>query len=744
MTKTPPHQPLPGSVVTIMKNREGYHGVLAVLALVPATVLVLYLWNFDLRYNLAEPGFAGWGIYGLVWCAVFLLFKPLRFVWRRLMAVPDLLFDAALALLAFLATGAIAHLCFDAMPHVQDEIGYLFQARLLSEGRLSAQSHVLPEFFNFRFLVNDGRWFSLFQPGWPLAMVPFVWLGLPQFAAPFYSALSLPLAMAAGRRVFGRDAARIGGLLMATSPFFLFMSGSMMSHPFALFAAALATYAVIRMVTDPERSWRFALVAGLAGGMLVNTRVATALAILSPLALLGVLHVLRHPAKVPLLAVVLAGFLPGAVLLLCYNHALTGDALVFPQEVYFGLTEDNPQCHTLGLGPHIGCQYEHGPDIHWRDYTPEVAAQVTRVRINSFKGDLFGLGLTMVLLIPALALGGGWAWFFMLLFASSVGVYFFYYYHGLCFGARYYYEAVFAIFLLLGVAVERAVSLLKDGGAGGGLGSRLSGAAAVSLVAALPLFLVGRSVPMVDLPQWRGFDNGFWGVDTGCRDAAQKAGLHHAVVFGPGSDKFYRSCFVFMDHHIDRQDVIYVRDLGRHNENILRHYPDRQPWRYVGGSMVPYRGRSVAPDVFLEAEAKFPAPVQQEGYNRLQHVKSRDMGKVEYLELVAKGPHARFEFTHHLADAGRFHLEISLVEGSSFGSGQLYVDDKPVCPVLDCRQDDEENQVVTRICPEELDLGPGMHRFRLDLLPTEGQGNARLGIDSLLLKAVTPAGESAE
>jgi len=49
----------------------------------------------------------------------------------------------------------------EGIPHVQDSLTYLFQAKMMSRGWLVVLAPSLPEFFDQEFLmVRDGRWFG--------------------------------------------------------------------------------------------------------------------------------------------------------------------------------------------------------------------------------------------------------------------------------------------------------------------------------------------------------------------------------------------------------------------------------------------------------------------------------------------------------------------------------------------------------------------------------------------------------
>src|SRR5262249_8824267 len=80
--------------------------------------------------------------------------------------------ELRLALALAVATGAfaavVASSLLERMPHVQDSVAYLFQAKIFASGRLWADLPPTPEFFEHEFVVmRDGRWFGKYPPGFP-------------------------------------------------------------------------------------------------------------------------------------------------------------------------------------------------------------------------------------------------------------------------------------------------------------------------------------------------------------------------------------------------------------------------------------------------------------------------------------------------------------------------------------------------------------------------------------------------
>ncbi len=226
-----------------------------------------------------------------------------------------------LTLLTFALTTYIANDVLARVPHVQDSLTYLFQAQTVARGDLWADAPILPEFFKQEFLlVQNGRWFGKYPPGYPVVLALGVLLNAPWLINPLLASLTVPLLYQLGRRLVNDRIGLLAAGLMTLSPFFLFLSGSQMAHAAELFWLSLFMvcweHAVGRKkqergetrrtrrvtqggknsltnlretlrylcVTPCSSLWPF--VAGLAAGMAFLTRQLTAVAITAPFFLL--------------------------------------------------------------------------------------------------------------------------------------------------------------------------------------------------------------------------------------------------------------------------------------------------------------------------------------------------------------------------------------------------------------------------------------------------------------------------
>lgn len=477
------------------------------------------------------------------------------------------------ASLTLAVTALIARIVLEGIPHVQDSVTYLFQAQLFALGRLSAPAPPLPEFFEQEFvLVHAGQWFGKYPPGQPLLLALGVRIGAPWLISPIAAAGAVTLTLEAGRRMYGPGTAILAALFMLTSPFFLLMSGSMMSHPAGLFWTALLVVATVDAWQRPGRAAWF--LAGLALGMLAITRQLTAVALGTPLLLMLATRLARTPADAPgRSALFSVGALPPLAFLLFFNWQLLGDPLQSPYEKWWDFDR-------IGFGATVGMHGGH-------DVANGLAN--TWANLSELSRHLFGWPAYLTLAPCAVPFLVGsrklWDWVLAACVAGLVVGYVAYWADGIMYGPRYYYEAIGALALL----TARGFAILANGlphtsiPGGAAMAPRPSwtaGPAVGALVAALiGVNVVGYLPPMI------GAHYAYNGVSRTALDTLERAQVGRALVFVSQTWpdwQPYGSVFPANGPLLDG-DVVYARDLGSsQNARLMASYPDRRAFRLEG------------------------------------------------------------------------------------------------------------------------------------------------------------------
>ncbi len=201
--------------------------------------------------------------------------SPMR--WHTLAAI-------AIAFFAFFMSNLVSRTVFERLPHLEDEMAYLYQARIFAGGQVSIASPENSSSFWQPFVVDyrpTGQRFGKYTPGWPFILSFGEMWGQLWLINAFFSMLTVATVYRLGREIFGADVGVIAALLTAFSPAALLLNGSLMAHTAALFYATFFMYAYWRMERGSRRL-RWGLTAGIALGALAATRPLTTVAIALP------------------------------------------------------------------------------------------------------------------------------------------------------------------------------------------------------------------------------------------------------------------------------------------------------------------------------------------------------------------------------------------------------------------------------------------------------------------------------
>ncbi|MFO7676057.1 MAG: glycosyltransferase family 39 protein [bacterium] len=483
--------------------------------------------------------------------------RPMEQAFDRLMALSRPRFILVLFGFTFILANLISFFTFEHLPHIQDSIAQLFQARIFARGRLFLDSPRFAEFFDYTHIINNGRWYSQYPFLHSLLMVPFVFVGAPWLLNPLLGALTVPVIYLLGRELYGERTGRLAGVLACITPFIFNMSAEYMNGASALLFATL--FALFYFRTLREGRPRQALLAGLCLGLVANVRPYTALAVALPFAVHGLIRLVREPRRLLprfLLMAAAGGALTSLVFV--YNKLTNGDWLTFGYVVKWG------KGHELGFGR-----------SGWGEaHTPLRGLIHTGNNLNLLNKYLYEwpLAALVPVLIP-LAAGTRRAEDRLMLAwpASLLVAHFFYWFHNCCFGPRFLYEAVPGLILLTVRGAEE-------------LGPFLRRTFGLGVTDAAARHFVGRAWPVLTLvavvaglPPLQRVYHRYADVDAQTVKAVRRAGLTNALVFldhlGHG----------FTANDLDLSgDIVYAKDLGPLNPALTLSYPDRRYYQATG------------------------------------------------------------------------------------------------------------------------------------------------------------------
>jgi hypothetical protein len=426
--------------------------------------------------------------------AVSLLDRRVR-PWREA-GRPPFVTTAASLTLSLVATCVAIRLMFEGgrVPHVPDELSYLFQAKVLAGGHFVAEPPPSLAAFSWSnptpIPVIDGKWASIYPFGHPLVLAAGYIVHAPWLIPPLLGGASVFLLALLGRRLYRPETALLATLLFAVSPFFLMMSSNYMSHT----TAAFFLLAALTFLAYAERSpFVFSLLAGVSLGLVFNTRPLTGAA-LGPAFALFMLQPLTKPGMRAVGARRLLAFGLGCGLALAayllYRFLTTGDPL----------TTDPMQTGRDALG-------------FWGSHTfaAGLSNEQTQTAYLMLVLHNWPVQLGVVLAFLPFALGSTrrWDWFLGLAAASVMAAYSAYFYNGLMYGPRFWYEAAPLLILLSARGLELAAVRGKQ------LASFASGRRAtplVTVVAMAPAILIAV-IALVGSYRWLSGTGHRWSAD---------------------------------------------------------------------------------------------------------------------------------------------------------------------------------------------------------------------------------------
>lgn len=351
-----------------------------------------------------------------------------------------------LSLIAVLAAFIVADRVFEHMPHLEDEIAYVWQAQAIAGGRLTLPSPPDPHSFLVPFVVDlDGQRFGKYPLGWPVMLAVGVLFGVRSIVNPLLAGVAVWLTYRLGKRVFGEPVGLLAALLTLTSPFFLMNSGSLLAHPFGLvLSAAFALTWLNAWNESLEQRWLATLVSALCLGSLILTRPYTAVGVSIPFIFHAIYLWLRGDWQRRRRMLAFAGVVSVFALLhILWQYAVTGDPWLNPYTLWW-------EYDRVGFGPGYG-RLEQGHSL-------------TQARINTEFSllvgwhDLFGWGRFSWIFLPlgVLAILRHRLWNGLLLacvYPSLVLIYLAYWIGSSLFGPRYFYEGLYSLTILSAAGV---------------------------------------------------------------------------------------------------------------------------------------------------------------------------------------------------------------------------------------------------------------------------------------------------
>ncbi len=501
----------------------------------------------------------------------------------------------AAAAFAFLFCALYNILVFDRVPHIHDEAAYLFQARIFLAGGPTAPLPPVPEAFDFPHVVNVGRWYTIYPPGFPLLLALGLLAGAPWLVNPILAGLAVLLLFGLGAEIYDRRTGLLASVLGALSIWLLLMSSTMMSHTASMVFNAVFLLFFFKSLRAPTFAHGLAAGAGLGLAFLIRPYNAAVLA-LPFLLVLG----LRSLARLKLRWRNLAGLaLAGGLCLgafLAYNAATTGEPL--------------KPGYIARYGPAYSVIFGRAATLDY-DFTPLVSAMQIGENMAELNRTLFGWPLTSFWLLPFAFWAGlrrreerGRDLLLLSGFASMTVGFFFFWGAFIVLGARMFFDALPLLVLLSAKGLARAPELLAARFPR--LGPAGWGKAAAGLLAVFSLYAFAVRFPAWVGPKWSEWyyercDHNLCGSSAWIGNALKPLPLGKSVVvmkmlYAPLTGfptGWWGSGFIYDAPRLDG-GVLFANDRGDDvTRRLMRAFPDRAFYAYVGtlekGLLVPLR-----------------------------------------------------------------------------------------------------------------------------------------------------------
>jgi hypothetical protein len=452
----------------------------------------------------------------------------------------------------FVLTAWIALFFYRETPVVQDSAAHLFQAQIFKNFKLFAP---VPSGIQESFtgpldllIMQDGRWFGIYFPGYAALMAPAAQLNLQWLVAPVLAALTCAIWILYAQRWHSRRTAILLGWLLAISPFIVVMSSTVMVFTPELFFASAVIFLLRHTLEKPSLLALACLSIGIVGIILVRS--FSLLPFLGPVFVYCLFQAFRKKLfRIPF--AIFCGFAIGISLLFLYQQETTGNGFKS------GYTIEFPDI-GWGFGKHfIGV---HSPLKAIDNVSNNLLG------LNHWVGGWYSGSLLFVLAFFWRQKLQTWDQLFLAGCCLLMTFYFFFFFQDLFFGPRYYY--VFTPIILL--FVVRSITEKS-------IGSRFEPALLIPLLVLTIVISVPKTLPAFV----KRYDPSK--TQSGkLKEQIRINGDKPTIVF---LDKHAGQDFVNWNDPFLRSNIIFARDLEDKNAEVQKFFPNHRPvwFRMISG-----------------------------------------------------------------------------------------------------------------------------------------------------------------
>lgn len=184
-------------------------------------------------------------------------------------------------LLIFVITLLISYIPLKSYVIPFDEASYYFQTKILSRGKLYVQSPPIREAFTAPHIINNGKWYSKYTPGWPALLLPGYLTGHPFVISALLNIGSLLVIFSLSRFLFDEKTGWYSILILCLSPFFILNGSTLQAHTATGFFSILILYGFFRGLKENSTKYYAIMAASLV--LLVQIRPVDAALVMLPI-----------------------------------------------------------------------------------------------------------------------------------------------------------------------------------------------------------------------------------------------------------------------------------------------------------------------------------------------------------------------------------------------------------------------------------------------------------------------------
>jgi hypothetical protein len=341
---------------------------------------------------------------------------------------------------------------FIVAPQPDDGIHYVWLSKLITNGRLFME---LPEFYEHYhdkfILIREGKFVSIFLPGFSFFMAPFTALGIEFAFNPLIAGINTYLVGIHACALRNRTTGVLAMILFAFSSTHLIHGALYFPHHFGLMLVLISTYFIV----NRPAGMKTMLIAGsiLASSLFIRSQnaVYTYFAI-------AVFLVIKEKKLKPLLFFTIPFVVLGTALA-GYNFYFTGDPFLFVQDIYFNYLDVTEYCHRPGFGK--GCRYNQGEFLPEGGLNLEFAIGITFLRLNNFLHQISMHPLPLIFIVPAIIINHRKYFLYYFMPLCAVAAYFLFYIEGNYWGPRYFFESGALFLIASACGFNELCSLIK-------------------------------------------------------------------------------------------------------------------------------------------------------------------------------------------------------------------------------------------------------------------------------------------